>query len=65
MLKEWNNTAITLVPKIECPNTIRDFRPISCCNVSYKCITKILATRMQLVLPALINQAQSAFVKGR
>jgi hypothetical protein len=35
--------AITLVPKIPNPSSIWDVRPISCCNIIYKCITKILA----------------------
>lgn len=65
LLKEWNSTAISLVPKVEAPSTIKDYRPISCCNVPYKCITKILVNRMQPFLPSLINPCQSAFVKGR
>lgn len=65
LLKEWNSTTISLIPKVSSPATVKDFRPISCCNVSYKCITKILANRLQLFLPCLIDQAQSAFIKGR
>lgn len=65
LLKQWNATAISLIPKVSAPSSIRDFRPISCCNVIYKCITKVLATRMPCVLPSIIDQAQSAFLKGR
>lgn len=57
LLKEWNSTAIAiaLVPKVDAPSTIKDYRPISCCNVPYKCITKILVNRMKPFLPSLIN----------
>ena len=47
------------------PSSIGEFRPISCCNTIYKCISKIVAKRLQSTLPSLIDQAQSAFIKGR
>lgn len=65
MLREWNSTAISLAPKTNAPVSIKDFRPITCCNVTYKCITKILVTRLQPLLPVLISPNQSAFIKGR
>ncbi|PKI77377.1 hypothetical protein CRG98_002322 [Punica granatum] len=40
LLGETNNTSITLVPKTLNPSRMTEFRPISCCNVVYKCITK-------------------------
>ncbi|XP_058185632.1 uncharacterized protein LOC131302856 [Rhododendron vialii] len=61
--KGWNATALTLVPKLSCPLTMKDYRPIACCNVIYKCITKLLALRLQPILPHLIDQSQAAFVK--
>ena len=61
----FNSTIVTLVPKCQNPNSIRDFRPISCCSVIYKCITKIMANRMKQFSPALINGNQSAFIPGR
>lgn len=42
LLKEVNATIITLVHKKVNPSLMRDFRPISCCNVLYKCTMKIL-----------------------
>uniref|UniRef100_A0A803PRH6 Reverse transcriptase domain-containing protein n=1 Tax=Cannabis sativa TaxID=3483 RepID=A0A803PRH6_CANSA len=36
ILKETNSAVLTLVPKVKCPNTVKDFRPIACCNVIYK-----------------------------
>jgi hypothetical protein len=43
LLKRVNATIITLVPKKINPASMGDYRPISCCNFIYKCITKILA----------------------
>ena len=65
LMKEWNATVITLIPRTHCPSTIKDFEPISCFNVLYKCITKILPNRLQPVLLMAISQSQSAFIKGR
>lgn len=45
LLKAWNGTALTLIPKVAVPNTMRDFRPIACCNVIYKCISEVLVHR--------------------
>lgn len=52
------------VPKIAVPNSMRDFRPISCCNVIYKCIAKLIVHRLKHVMPTLIGARQSAFVEG-
>ncbi|CAN1154404.1 Transposon TX1 uncharacterized 149 kDa protein [Linum perenne] len=60
-----NSTFLSLVPKKINVVSIKDYRPITCCNVLYKCITKVLATRMAPCLPDVISKTQSAFVKGR
>lgn len=45
--------------------TMNDFRPISCCNTVYKCISQLIARRFSQILPSLIDKVQGAFVKGR
>ncbi|KAL0294031.1 UNVERIFIED_CONTAM: hypothetical protein Scaly_3130200 [Sesamum calycinum] len=65
ILKQINNTLLVLIPKVNMPTKVADFRPISCCNVIYKVITKIMVKRMQLVLDKLIDNTQNAFVPGR
>ncbi|XP_027072036.2 uncharacterized protein [Coffea arabica] len=58
-------TLLALIPKQSAPKTFADFRPISLCNFSNKIISKILAARLEKVLPRLISPQQSGFVKGR
>ena len=58
-------TKLVLIPKTPNPPYASDFRTISCYNVIYKCIAKLLCVRLKEVLPDLINQNQGAFVKGR
>lgn len=65
LLSQWNNTAVTLVPKKPNADKLSDFRPISCCNAIYKVISKILAQRLEQILPQWISPSQSAFVQGR
>lgn len=36
LLKELNNTDIALIPKVDNPTLLKNFRPISLCNVSIK-----------------------------
>ncbi|XP_057250103.1 uncharacterized protein LOC130591185 [Beta vulgaris subsp. vulgaris] len=65
ILKEVNTTVITLIPKNSCPKNVTEYRPISCCNTLYKCITKVLCNRLRLVLHDLIMENQGGFVHGR
>ncbi|GJX53819.1 RNA-directed DNA polymerase, eukaryota, reverse transcriptase zinc-binding domain protein [Tanacetum coccineum] len=60
-----NSSFITLVPKVEDPLVIGDFRPISLIGSQYKIIAKILANRLSRVLPSVVGEVQMAYIKGR
>ncbi|GJT28157.1 putative RNA-directed DNA polymerase, eukaryota, reverse transcriptase zinc-binding domain protein [Tanacetum coccineum] len=65
LLKELNHTYIALIPKVQIPMKVTDYRPISCCNVIFKCISKIIANRIKNSLKVIISPNQSAFVPDR
>ncbi|XP_061361012.1 uncharacterized protein LOC133304941 [Gastrolobium bilobum] len=60
-----NQTLICLIPKVENPEMISQFRPISLCNIVYKVITKVIASRLKNHISSLIMSNQCSFVKGR
>lgn len=63
--KGVNSTILALIPKKNEASHMKDYRPISCCNVIYKIISKLLANRMKNILPLFISLSQSAFAKDR
>ncbi|GJZ96718.1 RNA-directed DNA polymerase, eukaryota, reverse transcriptase zinc-binding domain protein [Tanacetum coccineum] len=65
MLKELNSTVISLIPKSQSPLKVTYYRHIACCNVVYKCISKVITGRIKKVLGNLVNINESAFVAGR
>ena len=63
--QEVNTTMLVLIPKVEHSTNLKMFRPISLCTIAYKTVTKIIANRLQAVLPEIIRPHQTSFVPGR
>lgn len=56
---------LVVIPKAQNQQTPADFKPIGLCNAVYKIISKTIANHLSLILPHIIDEAQSAFLKNR
>ncbi|CAJ2662883.1 unnamed protein product [Trifolium pratense] len=65
LTKGLNATFIALIPKVDSPQRLNDFRPISLVGSLYKILAKVLANRLRVVMGSVISESQTAFVKGR
>ena len=63
--KNFNCTLVTLIPKVQNPKTVKEYRPIACCTVMYKIISKVLTNRIQGVIQSIICESQAGFIPGR
>lgn len=64
-LKGVNTAMITLLPKIDTPLEVSDFRPISLVHSLPKLVTKVLANRVQREIRELVHPLQSGFLPKR
>lgn len=64
-LDSWNSTVVTLIPKSKDSTHLKDFRPISLCNVKYKIVAHTITNRLKKVMNDLVDPQQSAFIPGR
>ena len=54
-----------MIPKVQSPETVNDYRPITLLNCCLKMITKILANRLQKLILKIIHRNQYGFLRGR
>ncbi|KAE8708292.1 hypothetical protein F3Y22_tig00110348pilonHSYRG00365 [Hibiscus syriacus] len=60
-----NRTIIVLIPKVDSPTLMKQFRPISLCSVIYKVVSKAIVNRLKPLMHGCIAENQCAFVPGR
>lgn len=58
-------SVISLVPKKNGVGCLKDFRPISLIGRMYKSLAKVLARRLQKIVPSIISSTQGAFMHDR
>lgn len=64
-LEARNDTLVTLIPKLKDPMLMKEFRPISLCNVCYKIVSRSMTNRLRPIISKLIEKSQIAFILGR
>ncbi|KAA3486481.1 LINE-1 reverse transcriptase isogeny [Gossypium australe] len=60
-----NCSFIALIPKMENPSEIADFRPICLVSSLYKIVAKVLSRRFRVVISELVSGTQCTFIIGR
>jgi retron-type reverse transcriptase len=64
-IKRLNFGLVTLLPKVDNPVEMKNFRPIYLLHVCYKIITKVLTNRLAICITKVISEYQYGFIKGR
>ncbi|VFQ94511.1 unnamed protein product [Cuscuta campestris] len=62
--KSYGSTFLTLIPKTDNPTSFGEYRPISLSSFMSKINTRILADRLQNLLPKFISSEQTGFQRG-
>lgn len=64
-IADWNSTIATLISKVKNHITMKEFWPISLCNVCYKIVAKDMTNRLGPLLNNIVNKYQSVFMEER
>lgn len=63
--KGGNSSFIALIPKVDNPSKLNEFRPISLIGCMCKVVGKIMANRLQRIMEHIIDENQAVFIGGR
>jgi len=63
--KGCNGLFTALVPKVRDPVKLDQYKPISLVGSCYKIISKVLSNRIKKVLPSVIDECHSTFLKDK
>lgn len=53
------------MPKVAQILKAKDYRPIACCSVLYKIISRILTNRLHSIISDVVSSSQAGFIPGR
>ncbi len=65
LTKSQRTAVMSLIHKKDDKEDIGNYRPISLTNVDYRILAFVLANRLQSVIGKVINNDQTAYIKGR
>ena len=63
--KGINTAFIALIPKVDSPQKLNNFRPISLVGSLYKILAKLLVNRLWGIIGFVVSESRSTFVKNR
>lgn len=63
-LDRLNFSFIMLIPKMEAPECIGDYRPMALLNSPFKIVAKILVNRLTPNVQELVGKEQTSFIAG-
>lgn len=64
-IERLNYGVVTLIPKVDNANEMKNFRPICLLNVCYKIFTIVLNNCLVSCITKIISGFQTGFIKGR
>lgn len=65
LLRQFNATAISLIPKVIGADQLSQFRPISLCTTVYKVMARLLKRKLKLCVSDIVQRNQVGFVQER
>lgn len=65
MFRGFNETAISLIPKVVGADKLNLFRPIALCSTIYKVIARAIKKKLQLVVDGIVQRNQVGFIQKR